>query len=257
MNSFRNFYNCGDTDFEKKGSKMKNRTKMREISNNLDCTATKSSKLNSKNKQFNDFVQDKINNKCIQSKFTQLKPDQIKANNSIFNDSDIVLVTPIKTNCLNIHRNCTGCIRLEILQKDCQLYAQIIQLIFCILVLSLVYLSIQKFYDLFQECDQDYCPFEMCHLNVMILSLIIMNSFTYFIIWYDYHQALKNAQEIDTRVFILLLFSGGCITGWLGFILGKLSMRFRNSMVKFGIFFSVFNLYTIGIALFFSKSIVI
>ena len=173
---------------------------------------------------------------------------------SIINNNDIVVVSPIRTNNLNVHRICTDCSRIKVILQDCAFYAKIIQTFFTILIFLLICMNVQRVYRFYQECDDDVCPLKKCHLIFIATSLAFVTFLTMIIVSYDRKQSKNDGYRPNPEFFIFLMWSGGWIVGWMLLFRNKMSNNFRDIFFKYGILISLISIVTLGGFYIFVKS---
>ncbi|CAF0875279.1 unnamed protein product [Brachionus calyciflorus] len=173
----------------------------------------------------------------------------------LFEQSDIVLVSPIRANFLNVKRVCENCTKRTFFIEDCDFYAGIIQTFLGIIVLGILSFNVLKVYKHFQNCDDDYeCFLEICHIICIIISLIFINLLTLLFSLHDFKQSEKGGYRLRDEFFMLLWWSGGWMIGWILFFTRKLSENLQGIMIKYGILLSFGSFVSIGSCYVYFKS---
>ena len=152
---------------------------------------------------------------CEQFESTEMRPST---------SQDLVIFTSINAKNLKICRvNCLNCCPNSTLEiyRDANLYLNILQLILCLIILSITSINAKIIYEFITIDGEELLNYvnDSCHVALATLSLSIINLITILLVVYDGMQAQKGSTRLNDLIFALLIWSGGWPSAWLLFYL--------------------------------------
>lgn len=144
----------------------------------------------------------------------------------LIDNNELVIISPIRANTIKVCKiTCNNCVHNPGLKRDVKHYRSLVQSAIVILVVILlsvnVYAVSQAYNQSLDKCIANNkhleCKFELdtCYINMIVVSLIVINFFTVCLMCYQTVLVKKNSTaRFDDWMFVFLSWSGGWIVAW-------------------------------------------